>query len=54
MQVGGDEISERSPKAIKGTSGYWCDWLKERGLRWCFPPSHQWQGTALKETAKLT
>ena len=25
-----------------------------QGRRWCFPPSHQWQGTVLKGAGKLT
>jgi len=54
MQVGGDEIAERSPKAIKRISGHWGNWLKDQGHRWCFPHSHQWQGRTLKGTGKYT
>jgi len=28
--------------------------LRDQGRRWCFPPSHQWQGTALKGAGKLS
>jgi len=38
----------------KATSGHWGDWLRDQGRRWCFPPSHQWQGTALKGAGTLT
>ena len=40
--LGGAEVTE------------FVDWLRDQGRRWCFPPSHQWQGTALKGAGKLT
>jgi len=54
MEVGSDEIAERSPKPSKGTSGHWGDWLKDQEHRWCFPQSHQWQGRTPKGTGELT
>ena len=54
MQDGGDEIAERSPKAIKRDFRALRRLVEGSGRRWCFPPSHQSQGTALKGTGKLT
>jgi len=54
MQVGRDEIAERSPKAFKKDFRALGRLVEGSGRRWCFPPSHQWQGTALKGAGKLT
>jgi len=54
MQVGGDEITERSPKAIKRDFKTLGLWLQDQEHRLCFLQSHQWQGKALKGTGKLT
>jgi len=54
MQVGRDEITERSPKAIKRDFRALGQLFEGSGRRWCFPPSHQWQGTALKGAGELT
>jgi len=45
---------KRGDCGINRDSGHWDDWLRDQGHRWCFPPSHQWQGTAQKGAGKLT
>ena len=54
MQVGSDEMVERSPKAIKRDFRALGRLVEGWGCKWCFPPSHQWQGTALKGAGNLT
>jgi len=54
MQAGGDKNAERSPKAIKRDFRSLGRLVEGSGALVVFPPSHQWQGRALKETGKLT
>ena len=54
MQVGGHEITERSPKAIKRDFRALGQLVEGSGHRWCFPQPHQWQGRALKGAGTLT
>ena len=54
MQVGGDEITKRTPKAIKRDFRALGRQVEDQGHRWSFLQSHQWQGRALKGAGKLT
>jgi len=53
MQVGGDDIMDRSPKAIKRDFRAPERLAEGSGHRWCFPQYHQWQERALKGAGKL-
>jgi len=54
MQVGGDKIAERSPKAIKRDFRALRQLVEGSGAQVVFSSIHQWQGTALKGAQKLT
>jgi len=54
MQVGGDEITEKCPKAIKRDFSALGQLFEGSGHQWCFSQSRQWQGRTLKGTGKLT